>query len=146
MTTAHTINDCRSLIWSITIQQIVFSWFLPLFLNTSDWFLYSWDILFHCNLLGYQMEKRPFSIFPNGKMLSLEKGLFPLEIQVECSERPSCKKVLLQRMPETFWSVNGFAGLFIGNIETLKCKSPDNLLSDIQRIVIIRKYLSVGIF
>ena len=54
-----------------------FSWFLPLFLNTSDWFLYSWDILFHCNSFGNQMEKRPFGIFPHGKMLSLEKGLFP---------------------------------------------------------------------
>ena len=55
----------------------IFSWFLPLFLNTSDWFLYSWDILFHCNSFGNQMEKRPFGIFPHGKMLSLEKGLFP---------------------------------------------------------------------
>ena len=47
--------------------EIIFSLFLPLFLNTSDWFLYSWDILFHCNSFGNQMEKRPFGIFPHGK-------------------------------------------------------------------------------
>ena len=59
------------------IIKYSFSWFLPLFLNTSDLFLYSWDISFHCNSFGNQMEKRPFGIFPHGKMLSLEKGLFP---------------------------------------------------------------------
>ena len=56
--------------------QTTFSWFLPLFLNTSDWFLYSWMILFHSNSFGNQMEKRPFGIFPHGKMLSLEKAPF----------------------------------------------------------------------
>ena len=108
-----------------TIKKLVksFSWFLPYFLNTSECFIYSWDILFHCNSFGNQVEKRPYGIFPHGKMLSLEKGffrvengifphgkklslekgLFPLEIQVDCSGRPNCKKVLLQQLPETFW-------------------------------------------
>ena len=59
------------------------------------------------------MEKRPFGIFPHGKMLSLEKGLlpcgkwdfstrkkafsreglFPLEVQVNCNEQcPTAKE------------------------------------------------------
>ena len=39
------------------------------------------------------MEKRPFGIFPHGKKLSLEKGLFPLEVQVDCNEQcPAAKE------------------------------------------------------
>ena len=113
---------------SVEAPKLTFSWFLPYFLNTSECFIYSWDILFHCNSFGNQVEKRPLpwkpffrvengifphgkrlslekGLFPHGKRLSLEKGLFPLEIQVNCNGQcPAAKKVLLQRLPETFWS------------------------------------------
>ena len=77
---------------------MLFSWFLPYFLNTSECFIYSWDILFHSNSLGNQVEKRPSSvkaffrvengIFPHGKMLSLEKDFFHLNGKNQKKQSP----------------------------------------------------------
>ena len=57
-----------------TFCQCIFSWFLPYFLNTSECFIYSWDILFHSNSLGNQVEKRPSSV---KAFFHVENGIFP---------------------------------------------------------------------